>query len=123
MLYEVITTGKSVVNYRWPGITENVELNGLDKNRNKISDGEFSYKLESTDLAGNYYSGTIDKIIIDRTEPKLFFTNGDYYLSPNGDGIKDTITLEVNSTTEGIEVIDGILEIKNSSGEVVSSYP
>ncbi len=117
------STGKSVVNYRWPGITENVELNGLDKNRNKISDGEFSYKLESTDLAGNYYSGTIDKIIIDRTEPKLFFTNGDYYLSPNGDGIKDTITLEVNSTTEGIEVIDGILEIKNSSGEVVSSYP
>ncbi|MBN2617760.1 MAG: OmpA family protein [Spirochaetales bacterium] len=110
--------GNIVSEYEWPGIVSNLELDGLDNSGKILPDGLYKYTLEATDLAGNSFITSIDNIEIDRSEPELYFNSPELFISPNGDGVKDSVSLTLDSTN-GVKLQSGFIDIVNSKGEVV----
>ncbi len=72
---------------------------GLKNDGTEASDGNYTYRLSSTDLAGNSSEDyEIESIILDRTITVIEFAEDvtdprNRAFSPNGDGVKETLTL------------------------------
>jgi flagellar hook assembly protein FlgD/flagellar motor protein MotB len=69
-----------------------------------VADGVYSYRISATDRALNTESAALDNIIVNTIQPTVSLLIADAYFSPNGDGIKDTITLSL-----GVPVREGIV--------------
>ena len=80
-------------------------------------DGVYVYRIYSTDRALNTGEASLENIIINTIRPEISLAITDAFFSPNGDGIKDTMTLVFN-----VPVKDGIanweLGIKDITGAV-----
>ncbi|RAP36472.1 hypothetical protein DID80_05295, partial [Candidatus Marinamargulisbacteria bacterium SCGC AAA071-K20] len=67
--------------------------------QNLLVDGKFTYELIASDLAGNVSLGVTVSLLLDRQAPHLLsslnFDNG--LFSPNGDGIKDSLAVNVTA--------------------------
>jgi outer membrane protein OmpA-like peptidoglycan-associated protein len=97
---------KVVKKYEWEGMPpERLIWDGKDNDGMILDDGEYTYKLNSTDLAGNKMEEkTIEGIILDTRTPEIIFRLSDHYVSPNNDGSKDTIVLTFgHNDPEGLE--------------------
>ncbi len=84
--------GNVVRTYEWKDSTPGtVEWDGKDDSGKLMPPGTYSYRLESTDQAGNS-SGPIELkgIKLDNTDTKVAIVVENPYFSPNGDGVKDT---------------------------------
>jgi flagellar hook assembly protein FlgD/outer membrane protein OmpA-like peptidoglycan-associated protein len=86
-----------------------------------VPDGVYSFRIASTDRAGNHAETALSNIVISTIQPVVHISLSDAYLSPNGDGVKDTVGLNFD-----VPVQEGItswtLEIRDTAGSVKRTY-
>ena len=82
-----------------------------------VADGEYTYQLTVIDDAGNFSRSAPFAVTVDNAAPEVGdLTEPDYTVfSPNGDGVRDTISVALSGTREYIWVI----EVRDASEEVV----
>ncbi len=84
-------------------------------------DGVYSYRVSSTDRAGNTSVAKVDNIIVDTVKPAINVTIDTAHFSPNGDGAQDTVEL-----TASIPVLTGLsaweMTIASRSGAVQRTF-
>ncbi|MBI9108258.1 MAG: gliding motility-associated C-terminal domain-containing protein [Spirochaetales bacterium] len=87
------TTGKTIKKFNWDGLARDFTWDGLDEQDKPSPDGEYSYKVGSTDRAGNKAKFSLSGIIVDTTKSPVSITRDLNVFSPNADGKKDTIKI------------------------------
>ena len=120
---EVLDKDNNVVKtFKWENTAlPSLEWDGLDNNGNPADDGEYSYRINSTDLSGNKMEEkSLSGFILDTTMADVVFELSDTYFSPNDDGNKDTII-----ATFGQKTAKGLLgwsvSMADSKGNVILS--
>lgn len=123
-------SGQIVVTRTWRGRTSPFEWNGRTANGAAAANGVYSYKLSSSDKAGNSTTVEVLSIRIDTSLTPITVKTTGMGLSPNGDGIMDAMRLEIaaqiptgiKSWNLGI-VNSGRLAIRNcTGGSVVPAF-
>lgn len=112
---------KPVKSHFWNGQVSDFFWDGLDDQGNLVPAGEYIYILTSTDRAGNFFQTSVPEIFVDTTlKPVLIYLSENGF-SPNGDGYRDSITLNLRA-----EAALGIREwrviIKNREEEEVKTF-
>ncbi len=93
---------------------------GLDNTGLLCADGFYTYRLYTTDLAGNKTEAVTSAFELNTGTTEVILTVQPMAFSPNGDGIRDTVTLTpVVKTHSG--VVSYVLTIIDSSGSVVKT--
>jgi flagellar hook assembly protein FlgD/flagellar motor protein MotB len=68
-----------------------------------VPDGVYTYRISATDRALNTGSGILENIIVNTIQPSVHLFVADPWFSPNGDGIKDRLTFNLDvPVTEGV---------------------
>ena len=84
-------------------------------------DGVYAYKIGAKDRAGNTAESRVDNVILDTEKPAVNVTIDIKAFSPNGDGIKDTVTL-----TPSVPIIAGLIgwdvAVNGRNGTTVRTY-
>jgi outer membrane protein OmpA-like peptidoglycan-associated protein/flagellar hook assembly protein FlgD len=115
--------GLMVAEFTWKyAIPFNFTWNGRDDEGNAFNDGTYYYQIECTDLAGNSFTSNRYPVTIYTVKSDVTLTAVDPIFSPNGDDLFETITLSFAAdTTVDNEVLDWVLHIKDSSGDIIYS--
>ena len=89
------SSGKTVKTFKWENkAPDDVLWDGTDDDGNMLSDGMYSYEIQSTDLAGNKSDKyQIKGIEVDGMSPLLVLETEAQAFSPNSDGIKDELVI------------------------------
>jgi flagellar hook assembly protein FlgD len=105
---------------------------GTDDEGHIVADGVYGYRISAVDRALNRGDAVLDNIIVSTIQPAVSLLITDAYFSPNGDGVKDTITLNTGvPVTEGItgweiHILDGDDQVRRtvsgSGGTVPARY-
>ena len=88
------------------------DWDGHDNNGVRLPDGVYHYQISSRDRAGNKGGAEIANIIINSVISPVRIALADSHFSPNGDGIKDSITFLPNPENRSgikqwsIEILD-----------------
>ena len=83
-----------------------------------VPDGIYTYKIAATDRAGNSASQSVPNIIVDTIKPSVGISISTNAFSPNGDGVKDTITLSPTIPVQtGLQ--EWKIDIQNAKGATV----
>ena len=70
----------------------------------RVPDGVYSVSLVTKDEAGNVVESTVTGITVDTSRPRVSIATDDSVMSPNNDGIKDTLHLIPSiESTKGLE--------------------
>ena len=112
-------SGAAAVSFSWQSSAPPpLEWDGRGADGLLAPDGVYSYRIRSVDRAGNVGSTRLDNIVIDTQARPINISISDAHISPNGDGVKDTLefALEV-PVTRGIE--SWTLRVSGATGEVV----
>jgi flagellar hook assembly protein FlgD/outer membrane protein OmpA-like peptidoglycan-associated protein len=104
------------------GRPQNQVWDGTDDKGAVVPDGVYSYRVSATDQARNSESAELDNIIVSTIQPQVGITLSDAYFSPNGDGIKDTVTY-ILSTPVKESVTGWALSFRDSKGTVRLTIP
>ncbi|ADK83228.1 T9SS type B sorting domain-containing protein [Sediminispirochaeta smaragdinae] len=100
----VNAAGEAVRNWAWEGVPADVVWDGLDDNGSPAAEGTYTYVLQSVDQAGND-SGeiTLTGIELSRLETPIALMLSPDHISPNGDGVQDSMTIYFDrKVTEGV---------------------
>jgi flagellar hook assembly protein FlgD/flagellar motor protein MotB len=104
------------------GAPETFVWDGKDDEGLIVPDGIYRYLISATDRAQNSTAAAMDNIIVSTIQPQVGLTISDAWFSPNGDGIKDTVTY-----TLSVPVKEGItgwsLSFRDSQGAVRRTIP
>ena len=90
-------SGQVVATRTWRGRTAAYEWNGRTTAGQMAVDGVYSYRLSSTDMAGNSTSVTIGGIRVDTKPTPISIKALSSGLSPNGDGFMDAVRFELTA--------------------------
>jgi len=116
------TAGKTVRTYRWTdGTPLSFVWDGNDETGARVSDGQYSYLLESTDAAGNDASFSLEKIIVDAEPTPLSLSMDVSSLSPDQDGSFDSVRLFVNASSKHAP-LDWNIELVSDKGLLFRSW-
>jgi len=91
-------SGKIVRTFKWENSEPlTVTWDGTDDGGSTVADGVYTYKISAKDRAGNVsLPAQMSNIIYSGEKPATNIAiTGSRYFSPNGDGIKDTMTFSV----------------------------
>jgi outer membrane protein OmpA-like peptidoglycan-associated protein/flagellar hook assembly protein FlgD len=66
---------------------------GTDDAGRIVGDGVYHYRIDATDRAQNHSGAALDNIVVSTLQPSVSLFISDAFFSPNGDGIKDTVTM------------------------------
>ena len=81
------------------------------------------WNVSVKDSAGNTnISADTYTLIIDHEPPTFIYSISEHYISPNGDGVQDTTTIHVESTSNANETLVWNFTVYNSGGSMVYSY-
>ncbi|MAG14069.1 MAG: hypothetical protein CMN78_05685 [Spirochaetales bacterium] len=83
-----------------------------------LPDGEYFVNATFTDRAGNPFSPETETLSIDVTPPAVEFSVDRNYFSPDGDGIKDSVTARFAAD----EPVRSLLLLKDASGQDVKTF-
>ena len=113
--------GTSVREFRWTGRAGDLRWDGTDRAGNVVADGVYVYEISSRDRAGNSASATIRDIRVDTRIPRLFVTASSDAMSPNGNGIRETVRFDLFAN-----VLDGSdgwrLTIRDRAGLTIREF-
>jgi flagellar hook assembly protein FlgD/outer membrane protein OmpA-like peptidoglycan-associated protein len=113
--------GKAVRNWRFTGKPEpSVRWDGFDDTGTVVPDGTYTYRLTSTDNAGNSATLTTPALVVNTEAKEVRLALDRRAFSPNGDGINDILTLGPTSAASNIS--QWRLEIRNAGGSVVRTF-
>ncbi len=115
------SAGKAVKTYKWTGMAHNLEWAGKDETGNILPDGDYIYQLSSTDLAENSSFFEITGIKIDNREFPISAVPQEKYFSPNGDGIKDKLIINITAESKS-NITESSADITDGRGDVVRRY-
>ncbi|MDR2370004.1 MAG: gliding motility-associated C-terminal domain-containing protein [Treponema sp.] len=111
------STGNRVRSFRMEGSLSDIVWDGKDDEGRIVPDGVYRYLVSSTDRALNTTEKGIDNIMVSTIQPAVGLSISDAWFSPNGDGIKDTVSL-----TPGVSVREGVtgwnIRIRDAQGTV-----
>ena len=85
------TAGNTLKQLSWQGKAADFSWDGTNEEGQLNPDGEYTYRVISTDLAGNTGSFELAGIIIDTEPTPIKLDTNPAVFSPNGDGKKDII--------------------------------
>lgn len=95
--------------------------NGLDKKGKIAEDGEYDFILSGIDMAGNSVTEkTAAHFTLDTSKTEVMLACSDLIISPNGDGVQDSITF-TPVVKDNVNVAKYNFEIKDSRGNKVYS--
>jgi flagellar hook assembly protein FlgD/flagellar motor protein MotB len=104
------------------GRPENITWDGTDDEGAIVPDGIYHYQISATDRAQNSAGAVMDNIIVSTIQPQVGVSISDAYFSPNGDGIKDTVSYTLSTPVK--EGITGwALTFRDSQGTVRRTIP
>ncbi len=78
----------------WTMATEpdaSLEWDGTDDQGRAVGDGSYSFRLSSSDRAGNVFASPLLPILIDTEKKAVRLSADQRSFSPNGDGVKDQV--------------------------------
>ncbi|MEX2444003.1 MAG: OmpA family protein [Alkalispirochaeta sp.] len=110
----------STVRHRWTwsGAALDVVWDGTDDTGTILPSGTYTYRVSSTDRAGNPATYNVPDIILD-TVPRAISVSVDKRIfSPNGDGVQDTLSISVDGTSRDT-VSRALLSIVEITGDTV----
>ncbi len=95
------STDKVVRTYTWQNSApQSFGWDGKDDGGNQLPDGLYGYHVSSTDPAGNQSQNYgIANIALNTVKTAVTLSLDNPYISPNGDGIKDTTTATITAST------------------------
>ncbi|MDR3248575.1 MAG: gliding motility-associated C-terminal domain-containing protein, partial [Treponema sp.] len=97
------------------GSPDELEWDGKDDEGAIVGDGVYTYRISAVDRAQNSGNASLENIIISTIQPTVSLFIADAWFSPNGDGIKDTVSLNpATPVKEGI--VSWSLQIEDSQG-------
>ncbi len=113
--------GNTVRSFQWQGPAQDFSWDGSDNEGSTVPEGTYSYALNSVDEAGNRTDLLVKGLQIDnRTYPVSLSLPGSSDFSPNGDGVKDTVVIQISTGDK--DKIDSLsMSIINAEGSVVDS--
>lgn len=112
---------KRLRNFVWSGRIQDFEWDGRDDRGNILPDGRYTYRLSSTDRAGNTFSTVEKGIVLDTKPANILVYVGDNGFSPNNDGFKDTMTINLRAS-DVLGIKNWELSIYTVSGEKRRTY-
>jgi flagellar hook assembly protein FlgD/outer membrane protein OmpA-like peptidoglycan-associated protein len=92
--------------------TSEIVWDGTDLAGNRLPDGVYGIDVTVTDLAGNTTRVPPARITIDTVPPKVDVAVDNTIFSPNGDGVRDTVTVTVRTD----KPVSGTLTAAEPSG-------
>ncbi len=115
-------SGKTVRTYSWKnGEPQTFSWDGKNENGEVVANGLYTYALTSTDRAGNSGSYDIPNITVLTVPTPLGLSVDTAAFSPNGDGVKDTVTLSIDAL-RSVQVSRWDLGIFDASGKKVRDF-
>jgi flagellar hook assembly protein FlgD/outer membrane protein OmpA-like peptidoglycan-associated protein len=111
--------GNKVKRFDFAGTApSSVIWDGLTDDGSFAPDGVYSFRIAATDKAANHDEAALSNIVVSTIQPEVHISLSDAYLSPNGDGVKDTVGLNFD-----VPVTDGItgwrLDIRDSAANAL----
>ncbi len=96
--------GEVVASFSWQGTAaDQFDWKGLSSDGALAPDGRYTYRVFSTDNAGNYGTSTPVEFELDTEETPVILTVDPEHFSPNGDGVRDRVRLAPKiAVAEGI---------------------
>ncbi|MCD1653864.1 OmpA family protein [Treponema zuelzerae] len=106
------TRSAAPADFLWDGKSDSLSI---------VPDGVYSYRIATTDRAGNSANASVNNIIVDTEKPSINVSIDINAFSPNGDGVRDTVLL-----TPSIPVLTGLIgwdvSIVSRTGAEVRRY-
>ena len=121
-LAEIRDASDSVVRtFSWGNRVEPFVWDGTDGAGNRLVDGWYTYVVTGRDLAGNAGTGFIQNLEIDTVPARLYVTIDVREFSPNGDGVRDNLTIRlITSRTDG--AVSRTVDIIDSGDRVIRTW-
>jgi len=95
--------------------------NGMGDGGVQPVEGTYTYTITGEDEVANSTSRSVGPIKLVTGFEQISVEPSEYIFSPNEDGVKDTVTFKLNTTTrQGI--LEWKLDITNTTGEVIKSF-
>lgn len=102
-------TGTAPASINWDGTADDGSF---------VPDGVYRFRVAATDRAANHDEATLSNIVVSTIQPEVHVSLSDAYLSPNGDGVKDTVGLHFEApVTDG--VIGWRLDVRDSAANAL----
>ncbi|MGL4986811.1 MAG: FlgD immunoglobulin-like domain containing protein [Treponemataceae bacterium] len=116
--------GETIRSFEWNDqAPQSFSWDGRNNKEEIVPDGVYSYTISCSDLAGNFVTDRLLNIVVDTIKPVIAITIDTNAFSPNGNGVKDTLTLlpTISSTAGLVEWNISIIDAKNSVFRTYSS--
>lgn len=115
-------TGDVIKSFEWVQRADaQVEWDGYTDGGKLADDGTYTYRLFSTDKAGNGGSSRVVQFSLDTEETPVMLSSDIEAFSPNGDGVKEELILSPQ-----LRVAEGIsrytITIEDAVGEIVREF-
>ncbi|MBI9101691.1 MAG: gliding motility-associated C-terminal domain-containing protein [Spirochaetales bacterium] len=110
------SAGTVVKSMKWEsGAPESFDWDGTGDDGVQVADGIYSFKIGTTDKAGNSFESVFPGIILDSRASMIHHEITDPIFSPNGDGKKDVCIIDLEyDETEDVELWSYSLSSNNS---------
>lgn len=115
-------SGAVVRTWEWSGGATDLVWDGTDASGTVVSSGRYSYRVSSTDRAGNTGTYGIPEIVLDTVPRSVAVSVDKEHFSPNGDGSQDTVTFTITGTSRE-SVSSARLTVVDVAGNVVRNLP
>ncbi|MDR2660074.1 MAG: OmpA family protein [Spirochaetaceae bacterium] len=99
---EIVNAQGGAVRHFELGVKPSPEIlwNGISDSGALCPDGDYTYRVLCTDLAGNFASAVSLPFILDNSATELIISAAPEAFSPNGDGVQDSVRFSITSKSE-----------------------
>jgi flagellar hook assembly protein FlgD len=98
-----------------------ISWNGLSDSGVLCPDGNYTYRVICTDLAGNFGQAVSLPFTLDNSDTELILSVAPEAFSPNGDGVQDTVRFNLTSKSES-GIVEYLLAITDASGKTARTF-